>query len=170
MLTEERIADLVVRANQHLAELRAKPRQDLRPMQRSCAKLRQKIDTLLGRLAGTLSEALVTEYEAAIEKLQQEFKLAAEALHLAQRANEPPPAELDLERVKGYLSDLRALLNQEIPAAAVAIRALTGPISITQKPYAHRLRRSGRVRGSPLHSVVWKPALCCVAAGPAAGS
>ncbi|HMP08172.1 MAG TPA: hypothetical protein PJ982_17625, partial [Lacipirellulaceae bacterium] len=45
-----------------------------------------------------------------------------------------PP--LDLARVQVYLQDLRGLLNQQTPAAAEALRALVGPIVITDQPYA----------------------------------
>lgn len=40
--------------------------------------------------------------------------------------------------MKGLIGDLRGLLNQEIPAAAEAIRALTGPITIRQEKIAGR--------------------------------
>jgi hypothetical protein len=38
-----------------------------------------------------------------------------------------------LDRGKRYLPDLRELLNQDIPAAAEAIRTMTGPITVRQE-------------------------------------
>ena len=49
------------------------------------------------------------------------------------RTIEPPPAPLNAARVKSLLSDLRGLLAQETPAAAEALRTLTGPITIRQE-------------------------------------
>jgi hypothetical protein len=73
---------------------------------------------------------------------------------------------LSLEAAKALLGDLHCLLNQEIPAAAEAIRALTGPITIRQEKIPGKkrgakwiakftpdllawLRQTGRARNCP---------------------
>lgn len=78
---------------------------------------------------------MIDVYEKEISTLEAERRLVAEELARANRNNEPPPPTLDLDRVSTYLADLRAVLNQEIPAAADALRLLTGPISVTEEPY-----------------------------------
>jgi len=53
-----------------------------------------------------------------------------------------PPPPLDAEFVKKCLADLRGILASEVPVAAEAIRALTGPIRIRQE------KPEGRKRGA----------------------
>ncbi len=72
-------------------------------------------------------------YERRIAELQKEVNYQKVQLRTADAENVPPPAPLDLATMKALLADLRGLLNQEIPAAAEAIRALTGPITIRQE-------------------------------------
>jgi hypothetical protein len=100
------------------------------------ARIREKeaaIKRLFQRIEGQEDENLCQAYEKRIGDLQKEVNELKSQLHTADVQNVPPPPPLDVAAVKTLLADLRGLLNQEIPAAAEAIRALTGPITIRQE-------------------------------------
>ena len=133
ILTEQTVEKLVVKANKYLAEEASKPQVDTAPLNAFVREKEAAIKKLFQRIEGCDDEALVQAYEKRISELQKESNHLKVQLHAVQENNEPPPAPLDLAAVKALLSDLRGLLNQEIPAAAEAIRALTGPIAIRQE-------------------------------------
>lgn len=140
ILTKDRLVGLVEAANKYLAQELSKPKLDLQPLRRRAKALKKQIDQLLDRVKRTTKEALIEVYESEIADLHAQLRVVNSELAIANRENAPVPPPLDLGRVETYLNDLRAVLNQEIPAAAEAIRALTGPIEITQEPYENKKR------------------------------
>lgn len=132
------IKRLVIAANKYLAVEQKKPLADLQPLRSQQKKLRAHIDRFLGRVKAAANEDLIEAYEKEISKLQTELKEVSISLAHATRANEPPPPPIDMARVDTYFKDLRAVLNQEIPAAAHALRKVTGPIVATQTPYSDK--------------------------------
>ncbi len=133
LLTEDTIGRLVAKANAFLAEEARKPRTDTAPLKAAIRQKEAAIKRLFQRIEGQEDEALVQAYERRITELQKEVNHQKVQLRTADAENMPPPAPLDLTTMKTLLADLRGLLNQEIPAAAEAIRALTGPITIRQE-------------------------------------
>jgi DNA invertase Pin-like site-specific DNA recombinase len=132
LLTEQNVEDLVTRANAFLAEEARKPCVDTAPLKASIHEKEAAIKKLFGRIASSKDEELAQAYEKDISERQKEVNQLRVQLRELEVNNKPVPAPLDLAAVKAMLSDMPGLLNQEIPAAAAAIRALTGPITITQ--------------------------------------
>jgi hypothetical protein len=136
LLAEESVEKLVAKANEFLTQEAGKPRVDTAPLR---ARIREKeaaIRKLFERIEGQEDEGLCQAYDRRIRELQKEVTELKGHLHSADTQNVPPPPPLDLAAVKALLDDLRGLLGQEVPAAAEAIRALTGPIKIRQERFA----------------------------------
>ena len=140
VLGEKEIERLVKKANAYLAAEAAKPRRDTAPLKASIRDKEASIKKLFQRIEGCEGEALNQAYEKRIAELQKEVNELRLQLRGAEVQNTPQPCPLDLETVKGLLGDLRGLLSQEAPAAAEAIRALTGPIRIRQENVPGRKR------------------------------
>jgi predicted transcriptional regulator len=133
LLKEEKIAELVDKANDFLAQEANKPRVETAPIKASIRQKEEAIDKLLQRIAGQADENLCQAYDKRICSMQKEVNELKAQLHAAESQNAPPPPPLDVAAVKALLSDLRGVFSEEIPAAAEAIRALTGPITIRQE-------------------------------------
>jgi DNA invertase Pin-like site-specific DNA recombinase len=142
VLSEASVEALVTRANAFLAEEAAKPRVSAAPIRATIREKEAAIKKLFVRVEGSDNDALVEAYEKRIAELQKEVNDFKCRLREAEANNTPPPASLDLAAVKSWLSDLRGLLNQEIPAAAEVLRNLTGKITVTQK------KETGKTRGA----------------------
>ncbi|HMO87502.1 MAG TPA: recombinase family protein, partial [Lacipirellulaceae bacterium] len=136
LLTPERLEALVVRCNEQLAKEAARPRADLAPLRKQQETLQREIGRLVDRIAAVDDDGVVKAVRDAIAERQRTLEEVRRRLAAASRDNVPPPPPLDLARVQVYLQDLRGLLNQQTPAAAEALRALVGPIVITDQPYA----------------------------------
>jgi len=133
LLSEEVIANLVERANGYLEEEASKPRVDAEPMKAKVRNYQGRIKKLVKQVEQEPDGTLCDGYHTRIKELQKEVHDLKRMIREAEVHNQPPPAPLDVERAKVYLADLRELLHQEIPMAAEAIRALTGPIRIRQE-------------------------------------
>jgi hypothetical protein len=77
---------------------------------------------------------LCKAYDKRIKGLQKDLNDQHAALRSAERQNGKKVKSLDSQWAKQFLASMRALLNQEVPMAAEAIRTLTGPIKIRQEP------------------------------------
>lgn len=137
VLTTDNLAKLIAAGNAYLAQLARLPRQDEKPLRARAKKLNHQIDRLVTRVKISQDDKIVEVYEQEISKLKAELRQVAADLAAMSRSNTPPPPPLDPKRVETYLTDLRAVLSRETPAAAAAIRSLTGPIQVTQAPHAH---------------------------------
>ncbi len=137
IITDESIEKLVVQANEYLKQETAKPRVDTTRFRSAAQKMRTEIDKLVGRVANA-GNAVAAVYEEQIARRVQELQQINKDIREAEAQNTSCPEPLNVDRVKAYLADLRALLNQNIPVAAAAIRALTGKIMISQEPIPGR--------------------------------
>ncbi|MCG8586914.1 MAG: recombinase family protein [Pirellulales bacterium] len=137
IFTEERITQLVVAANAYIEVEARRPRIDTRAMKSKVKRLRANIATYFDRMDETDDANLRDAYDKRITTKQKELTAVLANLHDAERVNVVPPPPLDLDRVKVYVSDLRALLNQETAASAELIRTLTGMIKIRQEKHAN---------------------------------
>jgi len=135
LFTKEYLTELVKKANRYLTKEAKKPRADVKPFQRRRKEVENEINTLMKRLGKLENESLCEAYEDRICKCQEELRKLMQKIADGLKANAPPPPAIDLSRVEEYLKDLRTVLGQEVPAAAEALRTLTGPISISQQPY-----------------------------------
>jgi hypothetical protein len=133
LLTEDVVESLVSRANAFLAEEARKPLVSTAPLKASIREKERAIAKLFQRIEHQADKALAQAYEKRIADLQKGVNHLRDQLRAADAQNTPAPKPLDLAAVKALLPDLRAVLNQEIPAAAEAIRALTGQITVRQE-------------------------------------
>lgn len=133
LLTEDTVKELIGRANAYLANEAARPQTDTRAMKSELRKKESVIKKLFDRLGKASDEHLCSAYEQQIAQLKREADHLKGEIRNLDAKNAPPPAPLKLKDVKRYVEDLRGLLNQEIPAAAEAIRRITGPIKIRQE-------------------------------------
>jgi DNA invertase Pin-like site-specific DNA recombinase len=135
VLTEQSIDELVARANEHLTSLASRPKVNVTPLRSRIASLQKKIDSFVQRVENLKEseEGLREGYERRIIQQQEEVDELKKQLREAEQANAPVPRKLSKKTLRSYLPELRAILNQEIPVAAEAIRRLTGPIAIRQE-------------------------------------
>jgi DNA invertase Pin-like site-specific DNA recombinase len=142
VLTEGEIEQLVSKANDYLESLSCRPHIPVASLKAKVTRRTKSIDKLV-RLIEDLPEtdsAVRETYEKRIGQLHAEVTELRGELREANASNVKPPPKLSVVTMASYLDDLRAVLNQEIPAAAEAIRQLTGPISIRQEKIEGRKR------------------------------
>jgi hypothetical protein len=135
LLTEQSIDELVARANEHMKSLASRPKVDVAPLRSQIAALQKKVDSFVRRVEDLKEseEGLREGYERRIIQQQKEVEELRKQLREAEQTNTPLPCKLSKKALRAYLPELRAILNQEIPVAAEAIRYLTGPIAIRQE-------------------------------------
>ncbi|MFZ1007372.1 MAG: recombinase family protein, partial [Candidatus Sulfotelmatobacter sp.] len=142
ILTTENVAKLVAQANTYLAELAAEPPADVKPLKAEMQKLEQKIKRLVKEMEDEGDAALRRAIRNRAKELRGLLDEKTKKLREVVPMNGRPIKPIDEAMLLGYLDDIRALLNQEVPAAADALRNLTGPISITQQPHPAGGRRA----------------------------
>ena len=133
ILSEKVLSGVIKNANAFLEQEARKPLVDSEPMKSKVRDFTARIKKLVQKVEKEPDEALCDGYHARIKELQKEVNELKTTIREAEAHNQAPPAPLDAERAKVYLTDLRGLLNQEVPMAAEAIRTLTGPIKIRQE-------------------------------------
>lgn len=135
VLTEQSIDELVACANEHLKSLAGRPKVNVAPLRSRIASLQKKIDSFVQRVENLKEseEGLREGYERRIMQQQKEVDELKKQLRETEQTNAPVPPKLSKKTLRAYLPELRAILNQEIPVAAEAIRRLTGPITIRQE-------------------------------------
>jgi predicted nucleic acid-binding Zn-ribbon protein len=126
----------VDRGNQHLDEEAQRPNEDLSPLQNEIDQLQRNIDTLVRRTEDPdEDDENARDFRDRVKDLRREKNQRQAELREKQAANADLPPKLDRERVEQYVADVRALLNQDIPASSQALWELTDPIKIHQEPY-----------------------------------
>jgi DNA invertase Pin-like site-specific DNA recombinase len=132
VLTPQRIEGLVVQINHLVREEAAKPRTDVDPLLKAASELRRKRERLIDLVADGLSPDLGAIRDR-IRRIELEMRELRSRVDEAEAANSAiiPPA--DLEEALGLLSDLRALLNQDIPLVVPVLRSLLGKVWIRQE-------------------------------------
>jgi DNA invertase Pin-like site-specific DNA recombinase len=133
LLTEANIERLVTEANRYLVELASKPRIDITPLQRSADRLRANIKKYHSLIEGAEDKESIKSYDDRVRALQKELNVVQASITKARADDAEPPPPLDVARLKSYLPRLKEMLNKAVPEAAEAIRAITGPISVTQE-------------------------------------
>lgn len=134
LLGKAELAKLVIDANRYLAEDAKKPRMDLAPLVSQRRKLESNIKKYQMLIEGSDSPELVKSYDKRVQELQKQLNQLVAEIRTKQAENQPTPPPLDLDRIQELVKNPRQLLNLSIPAAAEVIRAVTGPITVTQEP------------------------------------
>jgi len=133
LLTDDAIHDLVNKANGYLADEVRKPLADVGPIKKRIAEKVVAIKKLFERIEYQDDPNLCDAFEKRISEHQKEENRLKQELRLMEDRNVKPPPPLNLKTVTKLLGNLREILNQEIPLAAEALRALTGPITVRQE-------------------------------------
>lgn len=136
LITEQAIEDLVAKANEYLAEEARKPKVETRGLEQRERDLKKKINNVLEQVETCDDSSVRAVYNDRIRQLQHELDAVQTEIAAARSHNADPPSPLDANRLKSYVGDLRDLLNGEIPAAAVVLRKITGPIKIRHERHA----------------------------------
>jgi hypothetical protein len=142
LLTESAVETVVAKANAILEAESRKPQVDVGPLKAEVRKREAKIRKLVARVENEPDEELCVGYDRRIKELQREVNELNSQIRKAAPQSPRQVAPLTVEQAHFLLADIRALLNQDIPIAAEAIRQLTGPIKIRQE------RVPGRNRGA----------------------
>jgi hypothetical protein len=142
LFTDARLDALIEPSNKYIEEERQRPRTDTAVLRSEAKKTTAKIARQLRELEEEERDTVRKAIRGRINELQASLdRINAELASIARREAQPPPP-LDRERIRGYLADIRSLLNGSTAAAADAIREITGPIRVRQEPIP------GRVRGA----------------------
>ncbi len=140
LLTESIVEQLVADANRLIKEQACKPHMDVGPLKAQFKQLRTKIERLVIKVADAGDERLSAAYHQQAQKYQKEANSLLAAIRAEESRHHSSCRPIAIEEAKTYLSDLRQLLDQDIPVAAEAIRALTGPIRVRQELLPGRKR------------------------------
>jgi DNA invertase Pin-like site-specific DNA recombinase len=143
LLTQPRMAELIAKAKEYVAEEAKKPQVDTAPLKTKLRKLEIKRDKLISKVEETDDAELSKAYHQRVLVLQKEINQVNAEISEANTRNRKKAAPLDEAAASGYLADLRGSLGRDVAAAAEAIRQLTGPIMIRQDPISGK-RRGGR--------------------------
>jgi DNA invertase Pin-like site-specific DNA recombinase len=134
ILTDSQVEALVAKANAEQEREAQKPQVNTTPWKAEIRKLEAKIKKLMALVEDEPDKDLCIAHNNRIKQLQKEVNSLAEKVREAEGKKRKAAKPLSIKKVKSYLASFRETLNQEIPAAAEAIRALTGPIKIRQEP------------------------------------
>ena len=140
LFTEEVMHDLFKRANEFLAGECRKPNRDVALVKNQIAVLESKISKLVRKIEDEDDDSLSHGYHTRVKQLQGDLNDLRRDVREAEAANVAPPPPLDIKAISGYLTDLRGILTQDVPMAAEGLRALTGPITITQEKIPGKCR------------------------------
>ena len=138
ILTESRVEAIVAKANAIIEQEARKPCVNTGPKNAEVRKLEAKRKKLVLRVENEEDEELCDGYHQRIKELQREINRLQAEIQDAEARVRQPPKPLSLDRAAALLTDVRKILNEEIPVAAEAIRTLTGPIKIRQEPIPGR--------------------------------
>jgi DNA invertase Pin-like site-specific DNA recombinase len=138
LLTAPPMDALVARANAFVEEEARRPQINTTPMRTKIRSLEAKMQKLFDRIEDGASDELSAAYDSRIRELQRQLQAQRAAVSAAERQNRVHVKPIDPLWAQATLADMRALLNQEIPMAAEAIRTLTGPITVRQEERADK--------------------------------
>jgi len=141
LLTKSVIEDLVVNANQFLEQQALQPMVDTGPLKAQAKQLKIKIERLVKKVAETDNDQLSIAYHRQVMDYQQEHNGLLASIRNEEARQKVRVQRIDLAQTKEYLSNLREILNSDIPTAAAAIRTITGPITVRQESLPGRKRQ-----------------------------
>ena len=140
LLTEQRVAEIVSKANVYIELEAQKPQTDVAPLKAEVKRKEAAKARLVRKVEATDDDERAQAYDNRIIELQKEINLLTAEIRKADSAIRKPVAPLSVEVVQRYLQQFFETLNGEIPMAAEAIRVLTGHITIRQEPLPGRKR------------------------------
>jgi DNA-binding CsgD family transcriptional regulator len=142
ILTESRIQALVAEVNARVEQDARKPPVDTAAWKTELRRKQARIRKLVIHIENEPDPKSCVAYHERIKELQKEVNELNTEIAAAEGRRRTAPTPLSLDVAKQYLLEFRNTLNEAIPAAAEAIRLLTGPIKIRHE------RIPGRKRGA----------------------
>lgn len=133
ILTDVHLEALVSRANEHLAIEAQKPLVNTQPWKTDLRKLQAKIKKLVLLIENEEDDALCVAQNERVKELQREAISLQAKIRAAEGAVRKQIKPLTLDKAREYLDRLHEMLNGDIPVAAEALRAITGPIKVRQE-------------------------------------
>ncbi|HEX3658537.1 MAG TPA: recombinase family protein [Pirellulales bacterium] len=133
VLTDACLEKLLHDVNEHIRRKVRRPRGEPQVTEKQVASIKAKIKRYLRLIDRTKDDSAVDIYHQHISALNKELAPALATLTHRRAVNRVPVKPLNFDQLRGYLSEARKLLNEAMPTSALAIRALTGPITITQE-------------------------------------
>ncbi len=97
-------------------------------------------ERLVKKVAETDDDRLSTAYHQQILQYQKEHNSLLATIREEEARQRLSARPIDIDAAKAYLTNLRETLDQDIPIAAEAIRALTGSIRVRQEQLPDRKR------------------------------
>ena len=134
IVSDSRIEEVVNKAKAVVEAEAQKPQVNVAPLKAEARTLAMNIKKLFARVEKTNDEELCKAYDQRIKELQTKLNGFQASIRDAEAQNRKRLKPAQVEDLKTYLANLRELFNEEVPVAAEAIRALTGPIKIRQEP------------------------------------
>ena len=134
ILSKEALLKLVQEGNEFLNDVKSKPPAEVKPLKTRLKNLQLKIDRMVLDNENEPDEQTRMAFRKRIRELTQQAKEKTDEIRKVQPIDTAKLKLLDSNLIWSYVQDPRTVLNQEIPVAAEAIRALTGPIKISQRP------------------------------------
>ncbi len=110
-----------------------KPQVDTQPWKSDLRKLQAKIKKLVRLIEDEENQELCVAHDARAKELQREAIALQAKIREVEGAVRKQAKPLPTAKAREYLDRLRESLNADIPVAAEAIRAITGPITIRQE-------------------------------------
>lgn len=140
ILANSQVESLVLKANAALQLEAEKPEVDTAPLRAKSRRLDSKIKKLVAMIEDEPEKDLCLAHNRRVKELQKELNSLSAQVREADRAKRKPAKLLSVKKVCEYLVSFREVLSQEIPVAATALRALTGPITVRQENLPGRRR------------------------------
>ena len=133
ILTDVHLEALVRRANEHLAIEAQKPQVNTQSWKADLRKHQAKIKKLVLLIENEEDRELCVAYNERVKELQREVITLQAKIREAEGAVRKQVNPLTLEKAREYLDRLHETLGGDIPVAAEALRAITGPIKVRQE-------------------------------------
>lgn len=135
LLTPETFSELLSQTNRWIAQEAAKPRVNLKPLKTERDKIQRNIIKWEKMIDASEDEDYCKTHSRKISQMERELKELDQRIQDAQTKSYQPLKMLAEADVQKLITEIREVLNSDIPVAAAAIRELTGPISIRQEAY-----------------------------------
>lgn len=137
IFTPKYLKHVFAEANQFLAEQANRPVEDTEPLHAEIKQVKAKRDRLVQVLERGSEQGLESIVEQ-VRRHERRLNELRQQLADTQSRNVIPPPPMTMADLEKILSDLHAVLNQDVAITAPVLAKLTGPITITQGEHQGR--------------------------------
>lgn len=137
IFTPKYLQQVLAEANHVLTEHANRPVEDTEPLHAEIKQVKAKRDRLVQVLERGSEQGLESIVEQ-VRRHERSLKELRDQLAEMKSRNVTPPPPMTMADLEKMLSDLHAVLNQDVAIAAPVLAKLTGPIAITQGEHQGR--------------------------------